>query len=231
MTTTFESHNSPLEDDDDFYREDPKVWKQESLRLALERQDREFELTLSQRGFQTMPQAIRKLYRQNPSNPRFRELYDSLVRELYERTDDKLQAALLPAVDRMVDLIDDDDPKVALRAATYVFERLRGKTPDVIEHRQDKPFQVMLERVVAGPRSLAAASEAAGREDVPIEAEIVAERLSAAPTGEASEPPDSGNASPEVRRRIRELTTRPFPQVSDVYAEERAMMREWGDEI
>lgn len=162
--------------------EDPSRAERARLEIAALREEELFTTQLTDTSFDTLPRAVRKLYRQNPSNPKFRALYDSVMQELYERADDTMRGALLPAVDKMVDLIDCGDEKVELRAATYVFERLRGRTPDVVTVTQDKPFQVMLERVVSGPRSIAAARTGAEREDVPIDAEIVAERLSAAPS-------------------------------------------------
>lgn len=173
----------------------------EKGRILAAQDDEQFATMLSQRGLQTMPQAIRKLYRQNPNNPKISALYDSMVKELYERTDDKLKAALLPAVDKMVDLLECGDEKTELRAATWLIERLRGKTPEVIEHRQDKPFEVLLHRLVTGPRAVAERLDALEGPDSPLEAEIVSTELL-----------EGGKA---------------MSQVSGPYDEEEAMMRTW----
>lgn len=174
--------------------------QREAIRQALD--DEQFATMLSQRGLQTMPQAIRKLYRQNPNNPKISALYDSMVKELYERTDDKLKAALLPAVDKMVDLLECGDEKTELRAATWLIERLRGKTPDVIEHRQEKPFEVLLHRLVTGPRAVAERLAALEGPDSPIDAEIVSTALT------------------EPRTAIQQVG-------GGAYDEEEAMMRTW----
>jgi hypothetical protein len=180
--------------------------EEQKERLRAAQDDEWFATTLSQRGLQTMPQAIRKLYRQNPNNPKISALYDTMVKELYERTDDKLKAALLPAVDKMVDLLECGDEKTELRAATWLIERLRGKTPEVIEHRQERPFEVLLHKLITGPR---AAAVWAGEglepsdpsEDV-LEAEVVATAMLGPSTNVSA-----GQDSP--------------------YAEEEALMRAW----
>jgi hypothetical protein len=78
----------------------------------------------------------------------------ALQRELYKRADGKLHGALLPAVDSLVELATSahvDDP-VRLKAATYLFERLQGKTPDRVIHTQEAPWEVVLSEVRRGPR-------------------------------------------------------------------------------
>jgi hypothetical protein len=191
-----------IREEENFFVPDPARARAEADRIRTLQEDERFIAQLSQRGMQTMPQAIRKLYRQNPSNPKIAALYDSLVRELYDRTDDKLRGALLPAVDRMVDLIDSSDDKVALRAATYVFERLRGKTPDVIEHRQERPFEVLLHKLVTGPRTVAERLDALEGPDSPVDAEIVSTGLI------------------EGSTEVAQVTT-------GTYDEEEAMMKAW----
>lgn len=190
--------------DRDELAEDPVLAERTMLELRAIRDEEMVVQELGARSFESLPAAVRKLYRQNPSNPRIRALYDTVMRELFERTEDTVRGALLPAVEKMVELIDSSDDAIAFRAATYVFERVRGKTPEVIEHRQDKPFQVVLERVVSGPRSVAERLDRPQRETEPEEAEIVAETL-------------SGPISP-----VRELM-----QGQDDYAEERAIVAEW----
>lgn len=160
---------------EDEIEEDPEFAERTRDELAALRAEKELVTMLGTRSFETLPAAVRKLYRSNPNNPNIKALYDATLRELYERTDDMMRGALLPAVERMLDLVDSDDEAIALRAATYVFERLRGKTPDVVEHRQDAPFQVVLSRLVSGPRIAAAESERLDRPAEPIDAEIVAE--------------------------------------------------------
>lgn len=176
--------------------------EEQKERVRALREEEQFAHDLSQRGLQTMPQAIRKLYRQNPNNPKISALYDSMVKELYERTDDKLKAALLPAVDKMVDLLECGDEKTELRAATWLIERLRGKTPEVIEHRQEKPFEVVLHRLITGPRVVAERLEALEGPDSPVDAEIVSTALT------------------ELRTEVSQVG-------AGAYDEEEAMMQAW----
>lgn len=100
------------------------------------------------------PERVRKLAAANPADAKLRRLYDDLVAENYNQADAKLKAGVQDAVDTMLDIMNDltVDPGTRLRAATYVFERMRGKTPDVVVHSQDKPFQVVMQRITAGPR-------------------------------------------------------------------------------
>lgn len=123
------------------------------------------------------PKLVRRMMRENALDPGMRRLYDELARELYDRTDEKLRAALLDSVDTIIDLSLDlaVDPAVRLRAATYLLERVRGKTPDVVEIRQDKPFQVAIERIVTGPRPVRAERLGLPDPTEPLEAEIVEE--------------------------------------------------------
>lgn len=164
---------------EDEITEDPAIAERTRDELAAVHAEKELLHMLGTRSFETLPAAVRKLYRSNPNNPSIRGLYDATLRELYERTDDMLRGSLLPAVERMVELVDSDDEAIALRAATYVFERLRGKTPDVIEHRQEAPFQVIFERLASGPRIAADGRTALEGPETPIDAEIVSEEPSA----------------------------------------------------
>lgn len=179
-----------------------RIERERAERIQALQEERESVQDLTQRSLKSMPQAVRKLYRQFPNNPKISALYDSMVKELYERTDDKLKAALLPAVDKMVDLLECGDEKTELRAATWLIERLRGKTPEVIEHRQEKPFEVVLHRLITGPRAVAERLGALEGPDSPIDAEIVSPAIT-----------DGSTANVQVSPRE--------------YAEEEAMMRAW----
>jgi hypothetical protein len=102
------------------------------------------------------PRTLRAMLNENSLDPKMRRAYDSMVSELYARADERLRAGLLESVDTMVEIMQDysNDPALRYRAAKDLFERFRGKTPEVVELRHDKPFQVMLERIVAGPRNI-----------------------------------------------------------------------------
>jgi hypothetical protein len=161
---------------------------------------------LSQRDIANYPATVRKLYRQFPNNPKISALYDSMVKELYERTDDKLRGALLPAVDKMVDLLECGDPKTELRAATWLIERLRGKTPEVIEHRQERPFEVLLHKLITGPRAATVWAGEGLEPPEPSETVLEAEVVSTAMLGPST---DVSAGQPGI------------------YDEEEAMMQAW----
>lgn len=125
------------------------------------------------------PRLVRKLMKENPLDANIRRLYEGMVRELYERADEKLSGALLDATDTIIDLSQDlsNDASVRLRAATYLLERVRGKTPEVVEVRQDKPFHLVMEGITTGPRPARAERAALPNPDAPIDAEIVEDPL------------------------------------------------------
>jgi hypothetical protein len=152
-----------------------------------------FAAELSRKSVVSLPTAVRQLYKRNPSNPRIRALYDALTAELYARADDVLRRNLLDSVEEIVSLMDCGDPAIRLRAATYVFERLRGKTPEVLNVTQDKPFQVVLSRIVTshrpGAETAADASNTSDGSDDAIDAEVVGESTTAPGTAIAKRQP------------------------------------------
>lgn len=81
-------------------------------------------------------------------------MYDRMIRELFERSDEKLREGLIDAVEAMTKMMTNEevDASTRLKAATWVFERLRGKTPDVVKVTQEKPFEQVLNHVHRGPR-------------------------------------------------------------------------------
>lgn len=173
--------------DEDEVAEDPQAAARAMHEIRSLRDEELLAAELSQKSLVSLPTAVRKLYRQNPNNPRIRALYDDLVRELYDRTDDALRSALPEAVDTMLNVMADGEKDAdRLKAAVYVFERMRGKTPDVLDVRQDKPFQVILERLIAGPRMAAERLNAVEEDTEPLDAEIVSEAISEPGTGLAT---------------------------------------------
>lgn len=120
-----------------------------------------------------------------------REVYDKAVRELFKRSDEKLQQSLLDCVDSIVEIAQGTayEPADRLKAATWVFERLRGKTPTEIKVTQEAPWQVVMDGMVGGSRE-----ESRKRRGV-IDAEVVEdvespgyESLAAATIAEAGDP-------------------------------------------
>lgn len=84
-----------------------------------------------------------------------RALHDRMVRELFARADLQLRNNLLKVTETMTRLATDPevDDSVRLKAATYVYERLRGKVPDVVVTTTTKPWEEVLEGVYRGPRT------------------------------------------------------------------------------
>lgn len=90
----------------------------------------------------------------NPPKLVPRSMHQRMQRELFERSDTRLREGLIDAVESITAMIADKDVSSAdrLKAAQWLFERLRGKTPDVVEFKQDKPYEVLLTQVTRGPR-------------------------------------------------------------------------------
>lgn len=82
-------------------------------------------------------------------------MYDRMTRELFERSDQKLREGLVDAVESLVEMIGDKevDASTRLKATTWMFERLRGKVPDVVQITQEKPFEQVLTHIHRGPRT------------------------------------------------------------------------------
>jgi len=196
--------------DDDEIEEDPELAERTKWEIRALREEEDLVAELSRKSLTSLPREVRKLVRQFPNNMKLRALYDRLATELYERTDETLKAGLLDAVDTMLDVMENGEDAQRLKAATYVFERLRGKTPEIVQVSADKPFQVVLERLVTGPRRARAALEAAEGEEV-LDAEVISgEAHTGPPEAQKAEKADNGSRTGE-----------------DLFGEERAMMREW----
>lgn len=76
------------------------------------------------------------------------------TQELFKRADEKLKEGLIEAVEVMKGLMSNEDstPADRIKAATWIYERVRGKIPDVIQHVQERPFEVVFTKVEAGRR-------------------------------------------------------------------------------
>lgn len=82
-------------------------------------------------------------------------MYDQMTRELFARVDMSMRAGLEDAVQNLVQMTADPeiDAGTRLRAGQWLFERLRGKVPDVIQFQQEKPFEQVLTHIHRGPRT------------------------------------------------------------------------------
>jgi hypothetical protein len=81
-------------------------------------------------------------------------MFDRMQRELFARADEALRNNLMDAVGSIAEIAANPnvDAGQRLKAATWLFERLRGKTPDVIQLSAQKPYEEILDSVHRGPR-------------------------------------------------------------------------------
>lgn len=103
-----------------------------------------------------------------------REVFQAAQAELFKRADIKLRENLITAVDTMAEIASGSayEPEVRIRAAQFIYERVRGKNPDIVVHTQDKPFEIMMSDMVMQGGSRAASRAARGIENA-IDAEVV----------------------------------------------------------
>lgn len=90
----------------------------------------------------------------NPPKQIPREMHDQFVTELFERADVRLKEGLVACVDTMVEVATSPvyEAKDRLKAAQWVFERVRGKAPEVHVHTQDKPWEHVMQGIQGGSR-------------------------------------------------------------------------------
>lgn len=90
----------------------------------------------------------------NPPKQIPREMHDQFVTELFERADMRLKEGLVACVDTMVEVATSPvyEAKDRLKAAQWVFERVRGKAPEVHVHTQDKPWEHVFQGITGGSR-------------------------------------------------------------------------------
>ena len=76
-------------------------------------------------------------------------VHDRVIREIFKRADDMLRGSLLDAVGAILKIATDErvSPADRLKAATWVYERLRGKVPDQVHVSVETGFEQLLEEV------------------------------------------------------------------------------------
>lgn len=85
-------------------------------------------------------------------------IHKRCVQELFHRADEKLKESLLDAIGVMQDIMHDNQPDSIvspadkMKAATWIYERVRGKIPEVVQHVQEKPFETIMTKVEATRR-------------------------------------------------------------------------------
>ena len=104
------------------------------------------------------------------------EVHDAMVKKLFERADTKLRENLLVAVDTMAEIAKGTayEPADRIKAAQWMYERVRGKVPTEVVVSQDKPFEVVLADVMLGG-SRAESRARRGIDEGTIDAEFVEE--------------------------------------------------------
>lgn len=99
-------------------------------------------------------------------------VHDQMVRELFKRADVMLQSNLISAVQAMADIAGGTayEPADRIKAAAWIYERVRGKVPDQIVHTQAQPWEVVFDGLAGGSR---AESRAARGIEGAVDAEVV----------------------------------------------------------
>lgn len=83
-----------------------------------------------------------------------RSLHDRMIRELFSRADEMLRGNLMKSVEVMTSIAANPevDPAQRLKAAQWVYERVRGKVPDLVVTADVKKWEEVLDGVYRGPR-------------------------------------------------------------------------------
>lgn len=123
-----------------------------------------------------------------------------MKRELMDRATRSIGANVMSAIERIVEIATSpsSDDKDAMKAADWIATRFMGKNPEVIEHRQDKPFEVVLEGI--DRRSRAESRESRG---MVVEGTVHAQ-VEAAPWRPSVPVPDEAVGISRTRRPVAE---------------------------
>ncbi len=108
-----------------------------------------------------------------------KEIYAEFKNRLFERGDVLLREAYIDAVKTFAEISRGTayEPADRLKAAEFIFTRLRGKLPDVVELRADKPFENIMMKMVGGSREESRARRGEDQAQITdyIDAEVVEE--------------------------------------------------------
>lgn len=99
---------------------------------------------------------------------------NKIRRELMRRATEILEGSVLAASQRMVEIATGpaSDDRDAMKAIEWIVNRTMGKTPDVVIHQQEKPWEMVVSDISRGSRK--ESRVARGLEsNPPIEGEIV----------------------------------------------------------
>jgi hypothetical protein len=102
-------------------------------------------------------------------------LKDQMMKELFKRGDQIMRDSYLAALTTLQDISVGSayEPADRIKASTYLIERLAGKTPDVVVHTQDKPWEVVMSGIAGGSRAASRAARGIADEEELLEAEVV----------------------------------------------------------
>lgn len=115
----------------------------------------------------------------NPPRNVPKQLKDAMLKRVFERVDEELKNGIIDCAKTMVQIANSEVYEAAdrIKAATWVMERMMGKTPDVVVHAQEKPWEIALTQVTGGSRAASrVARGVADEEEIwEVEAELVTE--------------------------------------------------------
>lgn len=113
-------------------------------------------------------------------------VHDRMVRELFDRADTKLKANLVSAVDAMTDIAKGTayEPADRIKAASWIYERVRGKVPTEVVVSQDRPWEMVMSHIAGGSRAESRAARGADADMQALDDAIDADIVEAHPFGQ-----------------------------------------------
>lgn len=98
-----------------------------------------------------------------------------MVQELFARGDTIMRESYLQSIETLKEISGGTayEPADRIKASTYLIERLAGKTPDVVVHTQDKPYEVIFQNIAGGSRAASRARRGVADEEEILEAQVV----------------------------------------------------------
>jgi hypothetical protein len=120
------------------------------------------------------PRSINGTFQGNRPKVIPKVIHDKMIRELFSRADTLLRENLVQAVDTMARIMNDPtvDTAQRLKAAQWIYERTRGKVPDVIHVSAElQPYEELLDELHRG-----AGAAGGPPESMIVEGEIIDDR-------------------------------------------------------
>ncbi|QOC56237.1 hypothetical protein SEA_SIENNA_92 [Gordonia phage Sienna] len=140
------------------------------------------------------------------------DIHNAMIAKLFDRSDEMLRENLLKAVETFAEIATGTayEPADRLKAAEFIFTRLRGKVPTEIKLGIDKPFEKVLDAVlVGGNRSDSRAARATGLDDY-LDADVVSVEGAEAEDSEEAPDVDRGAVFEATRRELEALQEEPI---------------------